>query len=70
MHTYYQVLLHLNIMKKLRRLTIFPSIDLGLMCSDDTVICSNTLTLNLDDAFSGIKHPQVVTAKTNLHVSY
>lgn len=33
--------------------------NLSLMCSDDTIICSNTLTLKLDDVFSGIKDPQV-----------
>jgi len=29
------------------------------MCSEDTVVCSNTLTLNLTEVFSGIDHPQV-----------
>ena len=38
---------------------IFPLIDVSLMCSDDTIICSNTLTLSLDDVFSDINHPQV-----------
>ena len=44
---------------------IFPLIDVSLMCSDDTIICSNTLSLSLDDVFSDINHPQVF-----LHIFY
>ncbi|XP_065882673.1 5-formyl-3-hydroxy-2-methylpyridine 4-carboxylate 5-dehydrogenase-like [Dysidea avara] len=32
--------------------------NISLMCSEDTVVCSNTLTLNLTEVFSDMDHPQ------------
>ena len=36
------------------------SVDIASLCSEETILCSNTLTLQLKDIFADIHKPEVV----------
>ena len=53
------------------RYQLLPSVlpDIASVCSKETILCTNTLTLQLSDVFSDIPHPEVVQCLVATHYS-